>query len=146
MSDATSESGPRILEIGNTPFIHASFPRTTQFYSTWYDENVFDPARGRHIVSLASLRELACRLADPAFDIVVLHAQPFAPWGLRGISRTLFRRSTLRGTLPLLRGFGPQLVRGRVAAPIAVIDLDDPAVVDRANAFLLDKAALYFKR
>lgn len=137
---------PRILEIGNTPYMHASFPHTTQFYSTWYDETVSEPESGRHIVSLATLPELGRRLADPSFDLVVVHAIPFAPWSLRGLSRTLFRRSVLAGSVPLMRGLGPQLLRGAVAAPIAVLDLDDPAVIDQANAFLLDKATAYFKR
>jgi hypothetical protein len=52
----------------------------------------------------------------------------------------------LRGSLPFFRAFGLQLLRGRVAAPVAVLDLDDPAVIDRSNAFLLDRATAWFKR
>ena len=33
-----------------------------------------------------------------------------------------------------------------MSAPVAVLDFDDPPVIDRANAFLLDRAAVYFKR
>ena len=146
MSNMPSEFVPRILEIGHIPFMREAFPETTEFYSTWYDEKAADPARGHHIVSLSTLPELARRLADPAFDLVVVHAVPYAPWSPRALSRTLFRRSVLRGSVPVWRGFGPQLVRGRVAAPLAVLDFDDPAVIDRANRFLLDKASAYFKR
>jgi hypothetical protein len=145
MSQA-SEFVPKILEIGNIPLMWAAYPQTTEFYSTWYDEKLVDPARGRHIVSLANLPRLARRLADPAFDLVVVHASPYAPWSPRALWRTLFRRSVLAGSFPFVRGFGPELLRGRVAAPVAVVDLDDPAVIDRANKFLLDRARVYFKR
>lgn len=137
---------PRILEIGQTGFMHAAFPQTTQFYSTWPDETASDPEHGRHLVTFATLRGLSERLADPSFDLVVVHALPFAPWSLRALGRLLFRRSVLHGSLPLARALAPQLLRGRVAAPIAVLDFDDPAVIDRANAFLLDRAAVWFKR
>ncbi|EJW12970.1 hypothetical protein A33M_1314 [Rhodovulum sp. PH10] len=137
---------PRIVEIGNTGFMHAVFPATTSFFSTWYDETRSDPESGRHIVRLDTLRELAAQLADPTVDLVVVHALTWAPWSLRALGRTLFRRSVLEGRFPAVRGLGPQLLRGRVAAPIAVLDFDDPAVVDRANRFLLDRATAYFKR
>jgi hypothetical protein len=148
-SSRAADSGadaPRILEIGQTGFMHAAFPQTTQFYSTWPDETATDPAHGRHLVTVATLRELSERLADPSFDLVVVHALPFAPWSPRALGRLLFRRSVLHGSLPLARALAPQLLRGRVAAPVAVLDFDDPAVIDRANAFLLDRATVWFKR
>ena len=140
------EFAPKILELGPAPFLHTAFPQTTDFYSTWPDETFSDPARGRHLVSLASLPALARRLADPAYDLIVVRAGAFAPWSVRALSRALFCRRVLRGSLPLSRAFAPQLLRGRVAAPVAVLDLDDPAVIDRSNIFLLDRAAVYFKR
>ena len=137
---------PRILEIGPVPFMHQAFPTTTHFYSTWPGEKHFDPEHGRHIVKLANLPTLLGRLADPAYDLVVVQSLPFAPWSFRALNRSLFRRESLHGAGSLIRSFGPQLLRGRIAAPLAVLDLDDSSVIDRANAFLLDRASVYFKR
>ncbi|MFL9825633.1 glycosyltransferase [Rhodoplanes sp. SY1] len=137
---------PRIVEIGPTGYMHAAFPQTTTFFSTWPDETRTDPAQGRHVPTFGTLPDLAARLADPDLDLVVVHAPASAPWSLRALGRTLFRRSVLHGALPLARALAPQLVRRRVAAPLAVLDFDDPAVIDRGNAFLLDRAVAYFKR
>lgn len=146
MQETATEFAPKILEIGSIPYLHEAFPETTDFYSTWMEETVSDPARGRNIVSVGNLATLAERLADPRYDLVVVQAGAYSPWSFRGLNRLLFRRSVLHGSLPAARAFGTQLLRGRVAAPVAVLDLDDPAVIDRSNLFLWDKAAVYFKR
>src|SRR5215471_6230111 len=93
-------TSPKILEIGPTPFMWHAFPDSTEFYSSWHDETTSAPERGRHIVSLAMLPRLARRLADPSFDLVVVHAPPFRPWGGRALVRGLFRRSVLNGNVP----------------------------------------------
>src|SRR5579864_5483539 len=152
----SKQPGPKILEIGPIPFMRHAFPDSTVFYSTWYDESLQHEAEvneaererqpGRHVVSLASLPGLARRLGDGSLELIVVHAPPFSPLGLHALSRALFRRSVVRGNLPVLRGLGPQLLRGRVAAPVAILDLDDPTTIARCNRFLLDKAVVYFKR
>jgi hypothetical protein len=139
-------AAPRILEIGAVPFMWQVFPDTTEFHSSWHDETASAPERGRHVVSLAALPRLARRLADPSFDLVVVHAPPFSPWGGRALVRTFFRRSVLSGNLPAFRGFGTELMRFPVAAPIVILDLEDTSTIARSNLFLLDKALLYFKR
>jgi hypothetical protein len=146
---------PRILEIGPVPLMEQAFAETL-FYSTWHEERRPPPAKKCHDgpkarsahepVSLASLPRLVRLIADPSIDLIVVHALPFAPWGWRALVRSFFRRSVVAGNLPGLRGFGPQLLRGRVTAPIAVLDLDDPPTIASCNRFLLDKAAVYFKR
>jgi glycosyltransferase involved in cell wall biosynthesis len=123
-----------------------AFPDTTEFYSTWPDETLADPERGRHIVSLATLAGLARRIADPAFDLIVAHAPASPPWSGRGLGRALFRRSTLRGNLAVVRGIGVELLRRHAAAPLAVLDFEDSIGIERSNLFLLDKAVAYFKR
>ena len=139
-------SPAKILEIGNVPYMWQAFPQVTEFYSTWPDETVSEPQHGRHIVSFAGLPRLARRLADPSFDLIVVHAPAFRPWSGRALVRSLFRRSILKGKLPLSRGFAAELLRIRPAAPLAVIDLEDAATITRGNAFLLDRCSLYFKR
>jgi len=146
MPDPQPERSPRILEIGPTPFLHAAFPESTDFYSTWLDETTANASEGRRIVTMRELPGLARRLRDRSYDIVAVHALPYSPWSPDALVRAIFRRSALRGSIPLVRQFGHQLLRGTVGAPIAIVDFEDSAVIDRANAFLWDKAAAYFKR
>jgi hypothetical protein len=141
-----NQTGPRILEIGAIPYLWNAFPDTTKFYSSWNDETFESPTHGRHIVSLACLPALRRHLADPSFDLVVVHAPPNSPWSGGAVVRAMFRRSVLHGNIPAFRGFGTELLRGRVAAPLVVLDLEDSTTIGRCNLFLLDKAALYFKR
>jgi hypothetical protein len=146
MDIETGRAAPKILEIGATPYMWHAFPETTEFYSNWPDDTFTAPAHGRRIVSLATLPGLSRRIADPTFDLIVAHAPGAAAWSGRGIARALFRRSVLRGHLPVIRGFGTELLRRRSAAPLAVLDFEDTIGIERSHLFLLDKAALYFKR
>jgi Glycosyl transferases group 1 len=141
-----TRAAPKILEIGAMPFMWQAFPTSTEFHSSWHDETVSAPEHGRHLVSLATLPRLARGLADTSFDVVVVHAPPSSPWGRRALVRALFRRSVLGGNLPAFRAFGAELLRLPVAAPIVVLDFEDATTIARSNLFLLDKAALYFKR
>jgi hypothetical protein len=143
---AARRTAPNIVEIGAVPYMWEVFPDTTEFHSSWLDETTSAPAQGRHIVSLATLPRLVRRLADPSIDLIVVHAPPFSPWSARGLVRTLFRRSMLGGNLAMLRGIGAELLRWPAAAPIVVLDFEDATTIPRSNLFLLDKAALYFKR
>jgi hypothetical protein len=155
MTRSDSVVGPKILEIGQSPVMEQAFAGTV-FYSTWCEERR-RPAPARSEIAgeaqcahgpaaPSSLPRLARLIADSSIDLIVVHALPFAPWGWRAFVRALFRRSVAGGNLPGVAGFGPQLIRGRVAAPVAVLDLDDPPTIAACNRFLLDKAAVYFKR
>jgi hypothetical protein len=146
MANDSGRAAPKILEIGPTPFMWHAFPETTYFYSTWPDESFAAPSTGRYIVSLATLPGLARRIADPTFDVIIAHAPVSAAWSPHGIARTLFRRGMLRGNLAVVRGLGTELLRRRSAAPLVVLDFEDSIGIERGNLFLLDKAALYFKR
>jgi hypothetical protein len=146
MASDSGRAAPKILEIGPTPYMWCAFPDTTEFYSNWPDEAAAAPAGGRHIVSLATLPGLARRIADPAFDLIVAHAPTLSPWSGRALVRGLFRRSVVRGSPPVIRSLGIELLRGRVAAPLVVLDFEDTIGIERSNLFLLDRAVLYFKR
>jgi Glycosyl transferases group 1 len=143
---AAGRTAPNIIEIGAVPYMWEVFPDTTEFHSTWPDETTSAPEQGRYIVSLATLPRLVRRLADGSIDLIVVHAPSFNPWSVRALVRTFFRRSVLAGNLPVWRGMGAELLRWPVAAPIVVLDLEDATTIPRSNLFLLDKAALYFKR
>ena len=146
MEAGARRAAPKILEIGAVPFMWQAFPDSTEFHSSWHDETTRAPEQGRHIVSLAALPRLARRLADPSFDLVVVHAPAFNPWGGRALVRRFFRRSVLGGNVPAFRGFGAELLRFPVAAPVVILDLEDATTIARSNLFLLDKAVLCFKR
>jgi hypothetical protein len=131
----------KILEIGDFPIMQEGFPETTKTYHT-------DPhtPRSARIVSLSTLPSLLRDLSDPSFDLIVAHPTDQAPWGLDSIMRMVFRRSVLRGDIRLLQRYGPQLLRRRAAAPIAIVDRADSPIIFRHNVFMLDRATVYFKR
>jgi hypothetical protein len=144
-SDRGGKLAPKIVEIGQAPLMWRAFPDTTEFFCTWPEQRE-NPDSGFQVVSLSSLPRLMGRLQSPQTDLIVVHSSPFAPWHLRGISRSVFRRSALHGHVPFLRTLAPQLLRRKAVAPVAVVDLDDPPVIPRSELFLLDRATLYFKR
>jgi hypothetical protein len=131
----------KILEVGEFSFMQEGFPLSTTTYFT----GPHTP-RGPGLLSLRTLPRLLRDLADPSFDLVVVQPATLAPWSVDAIVRMLFRRSILRGDIRPFHRIGPQLVRGRVAAPIAVIDQADTPFIFKHNRFLLDRATLYFKR
>jgi hypothetical protein len=146
VSQSRAESKPRILEIGEVPFFLRAYPDSTEFYSTSPDASGVDTADHAHIVSLSTLPRLARRLADPSFELVAVQPPSHAPWHLGNVVRSLFRRSVLRGDIPLFRAAGPQMARGQVAAPMLVWDVADQPYIYQHNLYLLDRAQLYFKR
>lgn len=143
---ASRPPSPKILEIGDFPYLQRAFPQTTDFFATGPSLTQAGAAPGQHIVSPLNYLSLARRLADPSYDLVVVQSAAFSPWHWRGLSRLLFHRSVLRGSFPWFRALGLQLLRGRIAAPLAVVDFDDPSVIDSANLFLWDRATVFFKR
>jgi glycosyltransferase involved in cell wall biosynthesis len=132
---------PKVLEIGEAPIMHEGFPHTTKTYISGRTASTQFP-----VVSLRTLPQLKRDLADPSFDLVVAHPRSESPWGLDAVVRSVFRRSAVRGDIRVFDRFGPQLLRARVAAPIAVVDHADTPVIFRHNGFMLDRATLYFKR
>jgi glycosyltransferase involved in cell wall biosynthesis len=137
-------SAPRILEIGEHRLMREAYPETTTHWST--AATLADRGPRDRLVTLTALPALARALASSDYDLVVVQPGPFPPWHWQAITRSLFRRSTLRGVMPYFRAFGQQMLRGRVAAPIAVWDWEDSPYIFAHNQFLLDRATLFFKR
>jgi len=130
-----------IVEIGDKPFIATAFPAHTRYFSTFAPD-----AAPPGVRVLKSLGALWTALGDPQTRLIVCHPTFDAPWSPRFLSRNLVSRRMLQGRSPLLRGWGPQLLRWRGRAPIVVLDHEDLPVINRNNLFLLDRADLYFKR
>ena len=92
------------------------------------------------------LLSLPAALADRKLDLVIVYPQAFVPWDLRFLMRKLFNLDLLKGYFPLKSAIAPHFLRGKVRGPLAVVDLEDHRHIQRNNLFLLDRAAVYFKR
>jgi hypothetical protein len=130
-----------ILEIGPRAYIARAYPNETLFFAT-------DPAAAcpAGVQTIASLFGLLRALGRADVDLIVCHPNFSQPWGLRALGRSIFSSRFVRGRSPLVRSFGPELLRWRGKAPIAVIDHEDLPVINRDNLFLMDRCALWFKR
>jgi hypothetical protein len=136
---------PRILEIGEYAMMGEAYPDSVDHWSTTRAK-YFRPGERRRRVTFSALPQLASDLASANYDLVVVQPNTFAPWQWQAISRALFARETLQGSITYARYFGQQMLRGRVRAPVAVWDWDEQPFVFAQNLFLLDAATLYFKR
>lgn len=136
----------QIVEIGDKPFVKNAYPAETTYFSTTFDRQPDDAAAGRYSVHLGTLATLYRALHDPGTSLIVCHPTFYAPWHWRWLSRALFDRRVLRGHVPLVRAYGPQLLRSAVKAPVAVVDQEDLPLINRSNFFLLDRCDRYFKR
>lgn len=143
---ASSGRPLKIVEIGDKPFIKSAFPAETHYFSTYAAAPVTDRGAKTYNISLFTIAELRRLLADDTVSLIVCHPTFSAPWSPRTISRALFSRRIMQGHLPLIRGFGPQFVRGKLAAPLVVLDQDDFPLINRNNLFLLKRCDLFFKR
>jgi hypothetical protein len=137
---------PRILELGDYPMMVEGYPDTTDFWCTQSSAD-FHPVRSRdNMVTFRSLPRLARALRSQDYDLIVVQPPTFRPWHIQAISRSLFRRSALRGIIPYGRYFAHELLRGPLGAPMAIWDGDEPPFIYRHNVSLLDRATLFFKR
>lgn len=137
---------PKILEIGDFRLMREAYPDTTDHWSTYAPDEFRSESPRERLVTFASLPRLARALADPEYDLVVVQPGAFRPWHWQAISRSLFRRSALRGRIAYARYFGQDMIRCGAAAPIAVWDWNDFSFIEKQNVFLLDAATLFFKR
>jgi hypothetical protein len=136
---------PRILEIGEHPLMMEAFPATTSHWSTRLELDA--KANGdAELVTLGSLPRLVRALSSDAYDLVVLQPTSFRFWQWQAITRSLFRRSILRGRTSYFRSLGQELIRAHVRAPIAIWDMADAPIIPSQHAFFLDRSTLYFKR
>src|SRR5947208_7695827 len=113
----------RIVEIGDKPYIKHAFPAQTSYFSTAFIPPEANPRSGLRAFGLASVVPLWHQMQQA--DLIVCHPTFHSPWHWRWLSRALFDRRTLHGNFPFMRAFGPQILRLRTTAPIAVIDGED---------------------
>ncbi len=133
------------IEIG-LPFVKRVYPRQTLCFSSSLHTPGTDEVSRELVASSEPFGTLRAALRRPDIAAVICHPTTFAPWDWRWFARSLFNRRFFRHGLPIASSWGPQLLRGQVAAPIAVVDLEDLPVINRCNLFLLDRSLVYFKR
>jgi hypothetical protein len=135
--------GLRILEIGEHCLFKRAWPDRTDFVFTasnfeqWLNPPFpdLDPRRA------GDLRDA---VAGHAYDLLVLHAPAYPPWGRVRLRQCLASlRRGYRGTVS--RSFLPFTI-GASRAPIVVLDMEDQAIIYRHNVRLLDRCTAYFKR
>jgi len=140
-------SSLRIVEIGHSPYFKHAFPDQATYFSTSQDGTDYGRADdGTSIYSLATLGALWRVLHEAETSIIVCRPTFYSPWDVRWLSRMLFSRRVMHRIPTFQRAFGPQLLRWRVPAPIAIWDDADMPLINRNNFFLLDRCCLYFKR
>ena len=130
-----------IIEIGPQAYIGETYPDETLFFAT-------NPAAtpSVNVQTIPSLGALWSALGRADIELIVCHPNFSAPWSPRALGRAIFSSRFLKGRSPLVRAFGPELLRRRGRAPIVVVDHEDLPVINRNNLFLLDRCALWFKR
>ncbi len=133
------------IEIG-LPVVKRVYPRQTLCFSSSLHTPGTDEVSRELVASSEPFGTLRAQLRRNDIAAVICHPTMFAPWDWRWFARSLFNRRFLRHGLPVASSWGPQLLRGQVAAPIAVVDLEDLPVINRGNLFLLDRSVVYFKR
>lgn len=138
----------RILEIGETQLFHWAMPdETTALYASYRA----DLRKGRPWLTLTRLFRAGRDIRAGKYDAVVLHPPFYAGWHPRSFMAALKftllkgRPGDLYGALvsPILfelMRFLPETV------PIVAIDRSDSFGTPRHHFFLLDKAALFYKR
>ncbi len=125
----------RILQIGRSGSLNGLFPVADRFDLS-LDSSSSDAVGG--------LAAVARAIRSGQYDLIVSEPNYHGPLAM--LARRLFsRRALLSGTSPL-RPLALQLLRGRVATPLAVVDLEDPSVISACDRYLLDRSTLYFKR
>src|ERR1700679_1111444 len=130
-----------IIEIGPQAYIGETYPDETLFFAT-------NPAAtpSTAVQTLPSLAALWRALGRADVELIVCHPNFSAPWSPRALGRAIFSSRFLKGRSPLLRAFGPELLRWRGRAQTVAVDHEDLPVINRNNLALLDRSALWFKR
>jgi hypothetical protein len=135
----------RFVEIG-MPLVKRMLPEQTLCFASRLHTPDADKASRTLVASFEPFASLPATLRRTDIAAVFCHPNMFSPWDWRWFQRALFNRRLFRHGLPIASSWGPQLLRLPVAAPIAVIDLEDLPVINRNAQFLLDRALVYFKR
>lgn len=139
-SPAPANAPPRIVEIGEGPFLAAAFPDAVDFFAS----SPKPKGDGRVLGPLRFLRLLAA-LRRGEVRLLAIHATKYSRFGARNVL-TALRDWHWRAPLGLFALMAPRwLLRGH-AVPVAGLDLGDSFGIGRHDFALLDRSVRYFKR
>jgi glycosyltransferase involved in cell wall biosynthesis len=134
------------VEIAAKPILKRAFAEQTIYFSTYHNREAHQPQSGSYSLGIKTMPLLWRTLARRDVALVCCDAAVFAPWSPRWMVRAIFDRRIFRGHCPIVRAWGPQLLRCRLNAPLAVVDQDDLPLINAHNISLLRRSTLYFKR
>jgi hypothetical protein len=134
-------AGVKVLEIGSFHFSKSHLPDQTTL--VWTGVKLDRPPVDHVRLNLLSFLPLFIRLARGDDDVVIVHAEQWAPWDWKNTRHILSLRPV---SVALRLAFVQTLRFVTPRKPLIVIDLTEWGFIDRFNEFLLDKCTLYFKR
>lgn len=137
-------TGLRILEVGDLAMFKQAVPAITELVWTGHHDDVEGVGRPT-VFRLGRLPALRTALDRGEFDLVVGYPPAEVPWRPARVAAVL-RRFRQRGPGLIVRSLGIRLLLRPTRTPLAILDLDDAAVIRRHNFALLDRARVYFKR
>jgi hypothetical protein len=129
----------RILEIARTAYLKGLFEGdVTRFDVSPYEDQSSPTAGG--------LAWLCREVVSDRYDLIVCEPNYRSPWNPLTLLRLVANRRAFNGRFSALRPFGAQTLRLARKTPVAVVDMEDWASIQRCDRFLLDACTLYFKR
>jgi hypothetical protein len=140
---ATHWKDIRILEVGDRSLFAETLPHNTLLL--WTGLHKIPTTPGRRNFGPAEVLTLMRALRRGEFDLVVCYPPPDSPLGLRTLFRLLGRRGPAL-LAALFRGCATEFLRLPTNTPLAVLDTEDCALVERHNFGLLYRCQTYFKR
>jgi len=141
----------RILEIGPDCLFALAAPAQTEFF--WTGIRLRGNVRRRfgrfggikRVLGPIRFVRTLLRLRRGEYDLLVVHAAPYAPWHPRSFLTSL-RNWNVLSPIGLFANFAWRIVHLFHSVPIITLDLDDSFGIGRHNFFLLDVSKAYFKR
>ncbi len=151
MTIIDAERPLRILEIGGDCLFALAAPAQTEFY--WTGIRLRGNVRQRfgrlggikRVLGPIRFVRTLLELRRHEYDLLVVHAAPFAPWHPRSFL-TALRAWNVLSPLGLFANFAWRIVHLFHGVPVVTLDLGDSFGIGRHNFFLLDVSKVYFKR
>ncbi len=137
---------PRIVEIGTLALLGSHAPGA-DVLSLWTNSR---PPRESHArfqpFSLRAFLALRRRMVAGEVDLLVVYPPRYRPASLRVLAKAA-AENPFHMLAAMIRALGVSLVRFLPrGVPVVALDLDDSFAINRHAFFLLERAAIYYKR
>jgi len=137
---------PRIVEIG-TLALFGSYAPQAEVMSLWTNARPPSESHARfQPFSLRELRTLRRRMAAGEVDLLVVYPPRYRPGSLRVLAKAA-AENPRHMLAAMIRALGVSMVRFLPrGVPVVALDIDDSFAINRHAFFLLERAAIYYKR